>query len=165
METGFKHLYDLLVLSSERFPNKETFCKRTPTGIRGRTFSVLKDQVDEMTAGWIAEGVSVEDKILYLCDSSTNWFFADLSVITSGAVCVPRGTDVVDEDILYIVNHSESRFAIVQRDKDKERLIRLAERIPSIERIFVLEDDLGELKSGEDGALSLMKIGRQYLTK
>lgn len=118
-----------------------------------------------MTAGWIAEGVSVEDKILYLCDSSTNWFFADLSVITSGAVCVPRGTDVVDEDILYIVNHSESRFAIVQRDKDKERLIRLAERIPSIERIFVLEDDLGELKSGEDGALSLMKIGRQYLTK
>ncbi|TGK28167.1 long-chain fatty acid--CoA ligase [Leptospira gomenensis] len=163
METGFKHLYDLLALSSERFPDKETFCKRTPTGIQGRTFAVLKKQVDEMTAGWIAEGVVLEDKILFLCDSSTNWFFADLSIITSGAACVPRGTDVVDEDILYIVNHSESRFAVVQRNQDKERLIRLAERIPSIEKIFVLEDDLGELNSGEDGALALMKKGREYL--
>ncbi|PJZ62886.1 AMP-dependent synthetase/ligase [Leptospira adleri] len=163
METDFKYLYDLLESSARRFPNKETFCKRTPNGIQGRTFSTVKDQVDEMTAGLIAEGITKEDKIVFLCDSSVNWFMADLSIISSGAVCVPRGTDVVDEDILYIVNHSESRYAVVQKDKDKERLVQLASQIPGIKKVFVLEDDKGELRSGPDSVLSLIHSGREFL--
>ncbi|XDD50407.1 long-chain fatty acid--CoA ligase [Leptospira sp. WS92.C1] len=165
MNTEFRYLYDLLEFTVKRFPEKETFCKRTDYEIKGRTFSTVKNQVDEMTAGLIAEGITNEDKILYLCDASTNWFVADLSIISSGAVCVPRGTDVVDDDILYIVNHSESRYAIVQKDRDKQRLIQLASKIPEIEKIFVLEDDKGELKSGSDGALTLMQSGREYLKK
>lgn len=165
MEAEFKYLYDFLERSAKRFPDKETFCKRTENGIQGRTFSRLKEQVDEMTAGLIAEGITKEDKILYLCDSSVNWFLADLAIISSGAVCVPRGTDVVDDDILYIVNHSESRYAVVQKEKDKQRLLTLASKIPSIKTIFVLEDDSGELKSGPESVSSLIQSGREYLKK
>jgi long-chain acyl-CoA synthetase len=161
--------YDLLLNVSEQFPNKISFRKRAKNSkdFPGFTFSDLKTRVDELTAGLIAEGVAIGDRITYLCDATPHWIQADLAIITSGAVSVPRGTDVVDEDIIYIISHSESRFAIVQTAAEKEKLLKLKPKhFPFLEKIFVMElEKAGDLSSEEDSLEELRKKGRKLLTE
>ncbi|TGL54244.1 long-chain fatty acid--CoA ligase [Leptospira wolffii] len=164
METNQKYFYDMLDKTAANFPNKESFSRRTKEGIKGRTFSEIKSLVDQLTAGFISEGVQKDDKILYLCDSSQNWIIGDIAIVSAGAVSVPRGTDVVDEDILYIVNHSESKYAVVQKEKDKQRLVNLSSKLPSLKKVFVMEDDMGDLKSGPETLSSLIEKGKSYLS-
>lgn len=158
-----KYFYDMLERTAERYPTKESFSRRTKDGIKGRTFSEIKSLTDALIGGLIAEGVAKDDKILYLCDSSQNWIIGDVAIVTSGAVSVPRGTDVVDEDILYIVNHSESKYAVVQKEKDKQRLLNLSAKLPSLKKVFVLENDTGDLKTGAESISELIEKGDAYL--
>lgn len=159
--------YDLLTNVSEQFPNKVSFRKRAKDSkdFPGFTFLDLKTRVDELTAGLIAEGVSIGDRITYLCDATPHWIQADLAIITAGAVSVPRGTDVVDEDIIYIISHSESRFAIVQTSVEKERLLKLKDKnFPFLEKIFIMEvEKAGDLAQTEDSIEILREKGRKYL--
>lgn len=120
-----------------------------------------------MVAGLISEGIKIGDRVTYLCDATPNWILADLAIIASGAVSVPRGTDVVDEDIIYILSHSESRFAIVQTKKEKERLDKLrGKHFPGLEKIFILEEEKGgSLAKGYETIDSLIQKGRELLVK
>ncbi|TGK18107.1 long-chain fatty acid--CoA ligase [Leptospira fluminis] len=165
MEKGQKNFYGMLESAATRFPEKESFLKRTKSGMSGRTFSRIKFLVDCMIAGFLEEEVQKDDKVLYLCDASCNWILGDLAIVSSGAVSVPRGTDVVEEDILYIVNHSESKYALVQKEKDKQRLLSLKDKLPTLSKVFVLEDDFGELKYGPESVGELISKGEKYLAE
>ncbi|WP_039948375.1 AMP-dependent synthetase/ligase [Leptospira fainei] len=165
MENNRKYFYDMLEKAASRFPAKESFSKRTKAGIQGRTFSQLKTLTDHLIGGLIQAEVLKDDKILYLCDASSNWILGDIAIISAGAISVPRGTDVVDEDILYIVNHSESKYALVQKEKDKQRILNLSSKLPSLKKIYVLEDDIGELKTGPESVGELIEKGKAYISQ
>lgn len=168
-EKRIHRFYDLLENVAIQYPNKTSFRKRSEDGksFPGITFSELKTKIDELTAGMVAEGVSIGDRITYLCDSTPNWILGDMGIIACGAVSVPRGTDVVDEDIIYILSHSESKYAIVQTGKEKERLERLKPKhFPKLEKIYILEKEkAGDLAEGDDSIMHLSKKGRELLAK
>ncbi|BDA78131.1 long-chain-fatty-acid--CoA ligase [Leptospira kobayashii] len=157
-------LYDLLEFVSETYPDKISFRKRTATGeFPGISFADLRKFVDQLTAGWIEEGLSLGDRVGYFCDSTPNWLKTDLSILTAGGVVVPRGTDIVEDEILYILNHSEARFLVVQREKDRARVGRIQSQLPKLEKIYVLETDTGELAIGEGSVSSLASKGKAAL--
>lgn len=158
--------YDLFAYAADQKPSLETFKIRKKSGvIQGRTFKRIHELVTELAAGLKAAGVEQGDRVTLLCDSSPNWILADAAIIAAGAVCVPRGTDVTDDDIRYIVGHSESRWAIVQKAKDRERLLKFKSDLPALERIWVLEDDDSELATGEDAVEELLAKGQEALHK
>ncbi|TGN09140.1 AMP-dependent synthetase/ligase [Leptospira ilyithenensis] len=154
-------LYDLLEFVSETYPDKISFRKRAATGeFPGISFSDLRRFVDQLTAGWIEEGLSFGDRVGYFCDSTPNWLKTDLSILTAGGVVVPRGTDIVEDEILYILNHSEARFLVVQKEKDRARIQRIQSNLPKLEKIYVLETDTGELAIGEGTVSGLASKGK-----
>ncbi|WP_411823238.1 AMP-dependent synthetase/ligase [Leptospira sp. 'Mane'] len=157
-------LYDLLEFVSETYPDKISFRKRAAGGeFPGISFSELRKFVDQLTAGWVVEGLFVGDRVAYFCDATPNWFRADISILSAGAVVVPRGTDIVEDEILYILNHSEARFLVVQKEKDKARVQRIQSQLPKLEKIYVLESDTGELAIGEGTIADLAIKGKSAL--
>lgn len=161
---AIKSFYQILERTAEKKPDKQSFYFRTKAGkYKGRSFGEIKDIVDRLIAGLIWKDVKVQDKILLLCDPSPNWIIADLAIIASGAVSVPRGTDVTDDDIEYIVNHAECKMAFVQKEKDRERILALKDKLPSLESVFVIEDDERALASGDHGIRNLLRRGRGQL--
>ncbi|MCB1158287.1 MAG: AMP-binding protein [Leptospiraceae bacterium] len=152
-------IYYLLERTADRFPNKEAFLKRQEKEFKGRTFRELKTATDELIAGFIAEGIGIGEKIIFFCDSSTNWLLVDFSIICSGAVSVPRGTDVTRDDIVYIINHSESKIAIVQKEKDRQRLLSFQKETPDLKKIFILENEDGTLAKGMGTISELIEKG------
>jgi len=158
--------YDLFVNAAATKPNLETFkMRRKDNRIRGRTFGQIHELVTQCAAGLVARGIQSGDRITFLCDSSPNWIIVDAGIIAAGAVSVPRGTDVTDDDILYIVEHSESRWAIVQQMKDRVRLEKFLSKLPKLEAIFVLEDDNGDILTGAHSISEILMDGQAHLEK
>ncbi|WP_210415789.1 AMP-dependent synthetase/ligase [Leptospira bouyouniensis] len=161
MNENYQILYHALETVASKFPNKVSFRKRkSPTEFPGISFGELKEFVDQLTLGFIDLGVEVGDRIGFFCDASVNWLRTDLSILTAGAVVVPRGTDIVKEEILYILNHSEAKFLVVQKPKDKKRIEDLLGELPHLKQIFVLENEQGELIAGPNSILSLAEKGK-----
>lgn len=158
--------YGILELAASQHPDKETFKRRMPDGkIRGKTYQQLKDLCDQILAGLLEAGLGSGDKVLYLCDTSSHWLVVDAAITGAGAVSVPRGTDVTDEDIIYIANHSEATFAIVQKKKDMDRLKGLSDRVPTVKTIYYMEEDSLELADGPHTLGALIEKGRTSISK
>ncbi|MBU42178.1 MAG: long-chain fatty acid--CoA ligase [Spirochaetaceae bacterium] len=161
-----KTFYGILELAASQQPDKETFKRRMPDGkIRGRTYRQLKELCDQLVAGLLQVGLKTGDRVLFLCDTSSYWLVTDAAITGAGAVSVPRGTDVTDEDISYIANHSEANFAIVQKKKDMERLKSMSDKIPTVKTIYYMEEDNLELASGSHTLGDLAEKGRVALSK
>ncbi|MBE7437051.1 MAG: AMP-binding protein [Spirochaetales bacterium] len=159
-------LYSLLETTAQRFPDKRSFLKRRADGsLSAYTFAELKDTVDELTAGLIVSGIACGDRVLLICDGSSHWLAVDLSIVSAGAVSVPRGTDATDEDLRYIIQHAECTMAIVQNRAVANRLRDPARRLPVPERILIIEDAQFALESGPDGLATLAAVGQKALSQ
>tara|TARA_B100001939_G_scaffold340677_2_gene349150 strand:- start:22328 stop:23041 length:714 start_codon:yes stop_codon:yes gene_type:complete len=158
--------YGILEIAADQHPDKETFKRRMPDGkIRGRTYRQLKELCDQLLAGLVEAGVSTGDRVLFLCDTSSNWLVTDAAITGAGAVSVPRGTDVTDEDISYIANHSEASIAIVQKKKDMDRLKSMSDKIPTVKTIYYMEEDSLEMAEGPHTLGALAEKGRTALSR
>lgn len=161
---AIKSFYEIIERTAEKKPEKQSFFYRTKSGkFKGRSFGEMKDIIDRLIAGLIWKGVKPQDKILLLCDPSPNWIITDLAIVASGAVSVPRGTDVTGEDIEYIVNHADCKIALVQHEKDRERLLAMKDKISALEDIYVIEDEERMLVGGDHGIRNLLRRGRGQL--
>ncbi len=159
-------LYDLLARTQELEPEKISFRKRNKEGkFPGIRFQDLKEEVDALSNALLSLEVQVGDRIALFCDASPLWLRTDLSIQSVGAVVVPRGTDIVAEEILYILNHSEAKIAFVQKEKDSEKLLQLKKELNYLKQIYVIEDDGGNRKTGKDSLESLLELGRQFQKK
>ncbi len=145
-QNDIRTLFDLYKKAAKTHPELISFIKRRGDDqIEGYSFKELKNLVSRIACGLNQISVQNQDKILFLCDNSNHWLITTVGIITAGGVCVPRATDVTNEDIRYIANHSEARFAIVQNEKTFNKLIRLIHELPRLskDRIFILEDEKG----------------------
>lgn len=136
--------FDMYLRAEILNPDKKTFLRRRGDGkIDGYTFPELRRMVEEVASGLRELGLKKGDRVLFLCDNSNHWMLTNVGIITSGGICVPRATDVTNDDIKYIVNHSECNFAIVQNQKAYDKLTSLLNELPTLSRdnIFILEDD------------------------
>jgi long-chain acyl-CoA synthetase len=82
-------------------------------------------------------GIKEGDKIALLGRNSANWCITYLATVTYGAVTVPILPDFKPEDLIHIINHSDSRLLFVD-DKIGESVD--ISRIPEISGVFSLED-------------------------
>ena len=82
-------------------------------------------------------GIKEGDKIALVGRNSANWCMVYLATITYGAVIVPILPDFKPDDIVNILNHSDSIFLYVD-EKIFEGLS--AEKIPQIQGVISLDD-------------------------
>lgn len=165
-ETKYRLFYDGLAATAARLPDKQSFFRRRADGsYNGYTFAEMQCMVDHLIAGLLQIDLKWGDRVTFLCDISQNWLITDLAIISAGAVSTPRGTDVTDDDIVYIISHSDSRFAIVQRENDRLRLERLRSKFKNLEKIFVLENEDGSLFDGQNSIQGLIEIGKKAIAR
>ncbi len=83
--------------------------------------------------------VKKETKIALLCDNRYEWNLLCLAIDTIGCIDVPRGCDATEQDIIYILNHSEASIVIVENQKMLMKLSEIIGEIPSIQAIISIE--------------------------
>ena len=106
---------------------------------KGETFSYYEvaKEVAKIHLMFKEAGIEKGDKIALIGRNNTRWCISYIATITYGAVIVPILQDFNPNDVINIVNHSESRMLFLGDNywDDIE-----GEQIPGIEAVFSLTD-------------------------
>ncbi len=102
-----------------------------------------------------ARGVRPDDRVALIAENSPRWFHAYAGILAAGGVVVPRGIDISDDELLYILEHSECRVAFAENGT-------VAARLPDgIETIRLDAPDFPEPEAVDDETLQRYAAVRQ----
>ena len=91
-----------------------------------------------MASALIALGVRARDHVAILSDNRLEWIIADYGILLAGAADVPRGTDVTDGELVYILGHSDAVAVFVENLAMMERVLKRREELPNVREVVLM---------------------------
>lgn len=104
------------------------------------TYREFGDIVEQMAYGLMALGLEKGDRVCLAAATSAQWGWADFAILTSGGVTVTVYPSLSPEEMAFIGNHSEARFMVVGNEEILQRAMEASLRIPSVQKIIVLDE-------------------------
>jgi long-chain acyl-CoA synthetase len=104
---------------------------------KGYSYREIAEKILKLHLFFKESGIKVEDKIALVGRNSANWCVIYLATVTYGAIIVPILPDFKPEDLINIVNHSNSRLLFAD-DKIYETLDLV--KMPEITGVLSLDD-------------------------
>jgi long-chain acyl-CoA synthetase len=99
-------------------------------------------EVRAFACGLAAQGLTRGDKVAIIGQNRPQLYWAMVAVQCLGAVPVPLYQDAVAEEIQYVLEHAETRFAVVEDQEQVDKLLSLKDRCPHLETV-IYEDARG----------------------
>lgn len=107
-------------------------------------------------------GVSKGECCALLSENRWEWAVTDFALMTAGAVSVPIYPTLPDEQILFLLEHSEARVVFVSTQEQLEKVKSIWARLPRLEGIVVFD----RVASGDERVITIAKlIGKEPLTE
>ena len=106
-------------LASLFFENTHIYQDKTLFGFKdGKNWKTIswnksKELVENIALGLHEIGVQKNDKISLIAENSYNWCVIDLSIMSLGGITVPGYTTSNEEEIFYLLSHSDSSIVFV----------------------------------------------------
>ncbi len=122
------------------------------------SFREVYEQGLDLATGLIALGVQARDHVGLFGDNRLEWILSDYAVQFCGAADVPRGRDVSDSELEYIIGHAGIQVCIVETESLQDRVLALKERLPVLREIIVM-DPAARLRNASRSLYDVMDQG------
>lgn len=90
-------------------------------------------------------GVRPGDRVALIAENSPRWFHAYAGILAVGGVVVPRGVDIGDGELRYVVEHSDAKVVFAETG-------RVAERVPAGPQVLRFDEGFPEPAPGDPEA-------------
>ena len=100
----------------------------------------LAAKIEQFATGLQALGIQPQMKVALFADNSPRWFIADQGIMTAGGVDVVRSANAEEQELLYILENSDSTSLVVEDLKTLKKLNSKLAELP-IESIVLLSDE------------------------
>ena len=107
---------------------------------RELTFEELYNEILSFSSYLIEIGVSHGDKVAIFSDNRFEWILSDLGCQYIGTIDVPRGSNISEGEIEYILNHSETHYIIAENKYVYDKIVNIKNKIPSIKKLILIEE-------------------------
>jgi long-chain acyl-CoA synthetase len=128
------------------------------------TWAQVRDNVRDLACGLHVMGLKRGDKVAIVGDNRPRLYWTFVAAQSLGAIPVPVYQDSVAEEMRYVLDHAEIRFAVAEDQEQVDKLTEIKPRCPLLERI-VYEDPRG-MRHYDHAALSsyaeVQKQGREF---
>src|SRR5437762_1484586 len=164
-----------LGLDHDTFPklvreNAERFGRRV--AIREKDYGIWQsytwrdyfDQARLIALGLASLGFARGDKTAVVGDNRRQLYWSVMATQALGGVPVPIYQDSVEKEMQYILEHAETRFAVVEDQEQVDKLLHVRAQCPRLECI-IYDDPRGMRSYSEPGLMSLaelMERGRKF---
>jgi len=123
-----------------------------------RTYRELYDEIRWAAAGLLALGVKRGGLVGLVSDNRREWLAADFGVLSIGAVDVPRGCDVLVQELTYILRFTACAITFAENQKQVEKL--LSCNLPDLKTIITFDGvDAVTLAAGEEKGVKIHSYG------
>jgi len=103
------------------------------------SFAELYEQGLDLATALIDLGVEARDHIGLFGDNRYEWILADCGVQLCGAADVPRGRDITEAELIYIVNHAGIRVLFAETTDLQKTVLRLRGQMPDLREVILLD--------------------------
>ena len=150
--------------------NAERFGRRV--AIREKDYGIWQsytwrdyfDQARLIALGLASLGFARGDKTAVVGDNRPQLYWSVMATQALGGVPVPIYQDSVEKEMQYILEHAETRFAVVEDQEQVDKLLHVRAQCPRLECI-IYDDPRGMRSYSEPGLMSLaelMERGRKF---
>ena len=138
-------------LVSEK-PTLKTFYTKTENGWEGVELADLQVMVEDFANGLKNLGINDNDKVAIIGANSRKWAISDYAIAHIRAVSVPVYPTLIPTQSQYVVEHSESKIAIVQDEVQLDKVYPLINDANSNLNTIIIMDD--EYSGGKDNVIN-----------
>jgi long-chain acyl-CoA synthetase len=103
------------------------------------SFEELYERGLNLATGLIEMGVEAREHVGLFGDNRFEWILADYGVQLCGAADVPRGRDITDNELIYIINHARMKVAFVETKALLDRIENLRDELKELKDIILLD--------------------------
>ncbi len=111
----FKNFYDVIEHHSKKRGRKKVIFEEKEKV----NYKDFKNQIDKVAGYLYKLGVKKEDKVAILLKNSKEFLFSFFAIQKIGAVPVPINTFLKPHEIEHILNHSEAKYLITEKEFQK----------------------------------------------
>ncbi len=99
------------------------------------TWAQVHDTCRSFAAGLSAAGLAAGDTVAIVGQNRPRLYWAMMAAQMLGAVPVPVYADSVAEEMAYVLAHAEVKLAVVQDQEQVDKLLSIADRVPTLRHI------------------------------
>ena len=103
-------------------------------------------------------GFNRGDKVAIIGDNRPELYFGIMASQMLGGVPVPIYQDSIADEMVYILEHAEVRFAIVEDQEQVDKLLTIRDKLPNLE--FIIYEDVRGLRDYEERGLMSYESAR-----
>ncbi|MEQ8807192.1 MAG: AMP-binding protein [Rhodospirillales bacterium] len=100
------------------------------------TWSEVADEIRALACGLAALGFKRGDRLAIIGDNRPHLYWAMPAAQAVGGVPVPVYQDSVADEMQYVLEHAECRFALVENQEQVDKLLEIKDRLPQLETII-----------------------------
>ena len=123
------------------------------------TWRAALDETKALACGLAGRGLARGDKVAIVGDNRPCLYLAMGAAQMLGGVPVPIYQDSIADEMLFILDHAEVRFAVVEDQEQVDKLLQIRDRLPRLE-LVVYHDPRG-MRHYRDPALASYEDIRQ----
>jgi long-chain acyl-CoA synthetase len=118
------------------------------------------EAVRTIACGFASLGMQRGDKLAIIGDNRPQLYWSMLAAQSLGAVPVPVYQDAVADEMQFVLDHAEARFALAENQEQVDKLIGMRDRLPHLQ-VIIYKDPRGLRHYPRDRLLSLDQVRAQ----
>ncbi|MCP4665267.1 MAG: long-chain fatty acid--CoA ligase, partial [Deltaproteobacteria bacterium] len=128
---------NLLLENVRKYGNKRDAIREKDYGIwQSYTYRECLEQVRLLALGLASLGFKRGDKTAIIGDNRPELYWSMTAALCLGGIPVPLFQDAIEEEMHYVLDHSETRFAVAEDQEQTDKLLNLKDRCPHLEYII-----------------------------
>jgi long-chain acyl-CoA synthetase len=136
----FDTLPKLLLRNGERYAHRAAMRKKDFGIWQTWTWSRLAEEVRALAIGLRKLGLERGDAVAIIGDNRPRLYASFAAVQSLGGIAVPVYQDSVADEMAYVLEHAEAKFAIVQDQEQVDKVISVAERLAKLQKVIYDEE-------------------------
>ena len=124
-----------LLLNAERFGNRPAMRHKDYGIWQSWTWKEQLEEVRAFAIGLQSIGVARGDRVAVVGSNRPRLYWSFAAIQSIGGVPVPVYSDSVAEEMSYVLDHAEVRFAIVEDQEQVDKVLSISDAVPSLQQI------------------------------
>ncbi len=158
-------LPQLLVENAERWGDGRIALREKEYGIwQPVTWREYLGHVKAFCLGLVHLGLTPEDTVGIIGDNRPEWVYAELAAQAAGARSVGIYQDSIAEEVLYIADHADVTFLVVEDQEQVDKVLEVIHRLPRVRKV-IYHDPRGLRNYAESVLMAFPQVeelGRAY---
>ena len=125
--------------TSGRFPKPDLIGQCHEGGVTYTSGRELLERVRDLSLGLSSIGMGPGDRVALLSESRPDWVFADLAILTAGAITTPIYPTLAVDQVAFVLRDSEASLAIVSTLAQCAKVVAVAPTVPALRAIVVMD--------------------------